>query len=112
MDDSEVIKAGNMALIIIDDLKEEALVDDTKAKEYQAEVVKAKLVMGKPLWQLMLITMEGDKKEQPVTQLKSELNIKYHWERELSESRLDQKKMPGHFAQQLKLKKIIGGKLK
>ena len=58
----EVIKAGDKVLIIIDNLKEEAIVDDTKAKEYWAEVMKAKSVMGKPLWQLMLITMEGDKK--------------------------------------------------
>ena len=54
--------------------------------------MKAKLVMGKSLWQLMLTTMEGDKNEQLATLWKNDLNIRYLWEQELSENQLKRKK--------------------
>ena len=51
--------------------------------------MKAKLVIGMWLWELMLITMEGDKNKQPATLQKNDLNIKYLWEQELSENYLN-----------------------
>ena len=68
------------------------MIDDTKASEYKREVMKVKAIMGKPLWELMLIILKGKKDEQPATVLKNELNIKYLWEQELLENHLEQKK--------------------
>ena len=48
--------------------------------------------MGNSLWQLILITMEDDKNEQPVTLQKNDLNIRYLWEQELSDNHLKCKK--------------------
>ena len=76
----DVIQAGDKVLKHINDLKEEAIIDNTKAKEYKTEVMKAKLVMGKSLWEFMLITMKADKNKQPDNLQKNDLNIKYLWE--------------------------------
>ena len=39
------------------------MIDDAKASEYKREVMKAKAIMGKPLWELMLIILKGKKDE-------------------------------------------------
>ena len=67
------------------------MINEAKASEYKGEVMKAKTIMGKPLWELMLIILKGKKDKQPATVLKNELNIKFLWERGLSENHLEQK---------------------
>ena len=86
--ESDVIQAGDKVLTHIDDQKEEAMIDNTKANEYKTEVMKAKKVMGNALWELMLIIMEGDKNEQPATVLENSLNTKYLWKQGLSDNHL------------------------
>lgn len=68
------------------------MIDNSKASEYKTEVMKAKTTMGKPLWELMLIILKGEKDKQPATVIKNDLNIKYLWEQELSENHLERKK--------------------
>ena len=80
----DVIWAGDKVLNHFDDQKQERMIDDTKLKEYETEVTKAKKVMGNALWELMLIKMEGDKNGQPVTMLKKSLNFKYLWNQGLT----------------------------
>ena len=80
----DVIQAGNKALSHFDDLKAEGRIDDIVLKEYQAEVLEAKKVMGDALWDLMLIQMEADDNDETVTILKSSLLIKYLWYRNLT----------------------------
>ena len=80
----DVIQAGNKALSHYDDLKAEGRIDDIVLKEYQAEVLEAKKVMGDALWDLMLIQMEADDNDETVTILKSSLLIKYLWYRNLT----------------------------
>ena len=75
----DVTWVGNKVLNHFDDKKQEGMIDDTKLKEYETEVMKAKKVMGNALWELMLIQIEGDKNPQPVTVLKESLNFKYLW---------------------------------
>ena len=80
----DVIQAANKALRHFDDLKAEGRIDDIVLKEYQAEVLEAKKVMGDALWDLMLIQMEADDNNETVTLLKSSLLIKYLWYRNLT----------------------------
>ena len=51
----DVTRAGNKVLNHFDDKKQERMIEDTKLKEYETEVLQAKKVMGNALWELMLI---------------------------------------------------------
>ena len=80
----DVTWAGNKVLNHFDDKKQERMIDDTKLKEYETEVLQAKKVMGNALWELMLIQKEADKNGQTVTILKKSLIVKYLWNQGLT----------------------------
>ena len=80
----DVTRAGNKVLNHFNDKKQERMIDDTKLKEYETEVLQAKKVMGNALWELMLIQKEADKNGQTVTILKKSLIVKYLWNRGLT----------------------------
>ena len=80
----DVIRAGNKALKHYDDLKAEGRIDDIVLKEYQAEILEAKKVMGDALWDLMLIQKEADDNNETVIILKRSLLVKYLWYQNLT----------------------------
>ena len=78
----DVTRAGDKVLNHFNDKKQEHMIDNTKLKEYEAEVLQAKKVMGNALWELMLIQKEVDKNGQAVTILKKSPQEKIYLQEE------------------------------